>query len=323
MKKLLAGLMAIVVAFTLAGCGTKKAEADKVRIATQPNINCANMLLAKVEGYFEQEFEQMGVAVEYSSFLNAIALLEGFAARELDIGIGGDMPTLLAKANGRPVKVFSKASSSETMTALVVRKDSGITNIADLKGKKVTVYNGSISVRLLSSALNSVGLTLDDVETVNMPIPDAATAIESKQIDAATLWEPTLTKTMNTGLVTKLFDGKGGVQQNNHYYYANEDFAKNNPKILEAFIRATQKASKQIAENPRAAAEKLKDEINLPTDDLAKLLAVWDFEAGIGDAEMEELEKVEKFNRENDLTKNTVDLNDYLDKSALNAVGIK
>ena len=323
MKRLLTGFLAVAMAFTLAGCGTKKAEADKVRVATQPGVYCANMLLAKVEGYFEQELKGTGITVEYNSFISAIPMNEAFAAGSVDIGISGDVALCVAKANGLPTKIFAKTSRNEEMTALIVRPDSDIIDIASLKGKKVAVIKGTVAARLLASALNTAGLTFNDVEIVNLPVTDIANAVASKQVEAGVVWEPNLTSAINQGLAKRLFDGRGGVQQNDCYFFVSEDFAKGNQVILEAFIRAIEKANKQIAENPKAAAEKLKNEINLPTETLAELLKTFEFTPAIGNAELEELGRVEKFNIENDLTKNTIDFNTFIDKSALNAVGIR
>jgi len=323
MKKALLLFIMAAATLTLTGCDNKKAETDKVRIATQPGVYAANMLLAKVEGYFEEELKGTGIELEYTSYMSAIPMNEAFAAGAADIGISGDMALLVARANGLPTKIFSKASRSEKMVAVVVRADSNITDIADLKGKKVAVTKGTLAVRLLSSALNSEGLTLSDIEMVNLPIMDKTNALTAKQVDAAVLWEPTLTSSINQGFVKRIFDGQGGIQQNDCYYFTSEKFAAGNQVILEAYIRAVEKANKQITENPRAAAEKLKNEINLPTETLTELLKTFEFSSVIGETEFEELKRVEEFNFENGFAQTRVDLNSFIDKSALNAVGIK
>lgn len=68
---------------------------------------------------------------------------------------------------------------------IVVSKDSGINNISDLVGKKVSV--GERESGVLQNAdqiLMSHGLTFEMIETVYMSFTDAATALEKGQIDA-------------------------------------------------------------------------------------------------------------------------------------------
>jgi NitT/TauT family transport system substrate-binding protein len=75
---------------------------------------------------------------------------------------------------------------------IVANKD--INSIADLKGKKVAVNEGSVSQFYLNVLLAKAGLKETDLQTVNMTASDAGTAFVAKQVDAAVTWEPALSK---------------------------------------------------------------------------------------------------------------------------------
>ena len=75
---------------------------------------------------------------------------------------------------------------------IVAEKD--IKTIADLKGKSVAYAEGSVSQFYLGVLLKEAGLSLKDVETMNMTAGDAGAAFVAERVDAAVTWEPWLTR---------------------------------------------------------------------------------------------------------------------------------
>ncbi|MEO5915837.1 MAG: ABC transporter substrate-binding protein [Luteolibacter sp.] len=76
-------------------------------------------------------------------------------------------------------------------TALMVHKDSNIHSITDLRGKTVAVPNRFSNQRLLIfRALNDAGMSIADINMVEMPPPDMPAALYSKSVDAVTSGEP-------------------------------------------------------------------------------------------------------------------------------------
>ena len=68
--------------------------------------------------------------------------LEFLNAGSIDFGSTAGAAALVAKINGNPIKSIYVYSRPE-WTALVTRKDTGITKVADLKGKRVAVTRGT------------------------------------------------------------------------------------------------------------------------------------------------------------------------------------
>src|SRR5438309_1404540 len=75
---------------------------------------------------------------------------------------------------------------------IVANKD--INTVADLKGKKVAVNEGSVSQFYLNVLLAKAGIKETDLNTVNMTASDAGTAFVAQKVDAAVTWEPALSK---------------------------------------------------------------------------------------------------------------------------------
>ncbi|MFS9598974.1 ABC transporter substrate-binding protein, partial [Klebsiella variicola] len=77
---------------------------------------------------------------------------------------------------------------------------------ADLKGKSVAYGQGTVMEFFLSVVLGKAGLSLKDVETVNMTGGDAGSAFSTGQVDAAVTWDPYLSKGAKSGYGYKYTD---------------------------------------------------------------------------------------------------------------------
>lgn len=94
-------------------------------------------------------------------------------------------------------------------TALMVHKDSDIRNFKDLKGKRIAVPNRFSNQRLIIfKALKDNGMTLKDVQLLEMPPPDMPAALYSKSIDAVTSGEPFMAQTEMDGYGRVLYQAK-------------------------------------------------------------------------------------------------------------------
>lgn len=94
-------------------------------------------------------------------------------------------------------------------TAMMVRKDSSIARIADLKGKTIAVPNRFSNQFLIAfKGLREAGLSLQDVKIVEMPPPDMPAALYSKAVDAITSGEPFMAQTQLEGYGRVLYQAK-------------------------------------------------------------------------------------------------------------------
>ena len=103
--------------------------------------NPVSMVL-KDKGLLEKEFAKDGISIRWVQTLGSNKALEFLNAGSIDFGSTAGSAALLAKINGNPIKSIYVYSRPE-WTALVTRKDSTITKVADLKGKRVAVTRGT------------------------------------------------------------------------------------------------------------------------------------------------------------------------------------
>jgi NitT/TauT family transport system substrate-binding protein len=81
-------------------------------------------------------------------------------------------------------------------TALMVHKDSGIFRIEDLRGKRVAVPNRYSNQRfLIYKVLKERGMSLSDLQLVEMPPPDMPAALYARAVDGITSGEPFMAQT--------------------------------------------------------------------------------------------------------------------------------
>jgi sulfonate transport system substrate-binding protein len=172
----------LFAAFTLSPFAAAAAE----RLATI-DIDWATYnpvsLLLKNKGLLEQEFAKDGVAIRWVQTLGSNKALEFLNAGSLDFGSTAGAAALVGRINGNPIKSIYVYSHPE-WTALVVRKDSAIRSVADLKGKSVAVTRGTDPHIFLVRALNAANLTEKDVRMVLLQHPDGKTALIRGDVDA-------------------------------------------------------------------------------------------------------------------------------------------
>jgi NitT/TauT family transport system substrate-binding protein len=111
------------------------------------------------------------------------------------------------RQQGVPVKIVYLGHRDGT--AMMVHKDSGIRSIRDLKGKTIAVPNRfSNQYLIIFKALRDNGLTIKDVQIVEMPPPDMPAALYSKSVDAITSGEPFMAQTEMEGYGHVLYQAK-------------------------------------------------------------------------------------------------------------------
>src|ERR1700756_5676720 len=126
--------------------------------------NPVSMVL-KQKGLLEKEFSKDGISIVWVQSAGSNKALEFLNAGSIDFGSTAGSAALVARINGNPIKSIYVYSRPE-WTALVTTRDSKITKVADLKGKKVAMVRGTDPHIFLVRALLSAGMTDKDITPV-------------------------------------------------------------------------------------------------------------------------------------------------------------
>ena len=243
-RTLIARGLSTLAALGLA-CAPLAAAPSEIRIdfATYNPVS----LVLKEQKILEKAFEKDGIGIRWVQSLGSNKALEFLNASSLDFGSTAGAAALIAKTNGNPIKSIYVYSRPE-WTALVTRKDTGISKVADLKGKRVAVTRGTDPHIFLVRALAEAGLTEKDVKLVLLQHPDGRLALERGDVDAWAGLDPMMAAAeVESG--ANLFYRK---PEANTWGILNvrEAFAQENPEIVKRVLAAYEEARKWALANP-------------------------------------------------------------------------
>ena len=128
--------------------------------------------------------------VHWSDFTSGPPMLEAMASGAVDIGGVGDAPPVFAASGGEAVEIVGARETNGDQDALVVPKNSPITTIQQLKGKKIAYGSGSSGNYNLLTVLTKAGLTTKDVSLANLQPALALAAFTSGDVAAWDIWPP-------------------------------------------------------------------------------------------------------------------------------------
>ncbi len=214
-------------------------------------------LVLKRFGWLEDDFKKDGVSVKWVLSQGSNRALEYLNSGSIDIGSSAGLAALLSKANGNPIRVPYVFSRPE-WTALVVRKDSAIKQLSDLKGKKIAATKGTDPYLFLLRALKVAGIKRSEIEHIPLQHADGRVALEQGRVDAWAGLDPMMA-------ASELESGSRLIYRNvafNTYGFLNvrEEFIQTQPAAVTKVILAYERARKWIIANPSEAARILSEE---------------------------------------------------------------
>jgi sulfonate transport system substrate-binding protein len=219
--------------------------------------------LLKSQQTLERRLEPLGIQVEWLQFPAGPPLLEALNAGSIHIGHTGDSPPLFAQAAGVAFKYVGASTPSPASSAILAGKNSGVRELAGLRGKKVGFTKGSSAHTLVLRALPSVGLSIHDIESVYLSPSDARAALEAVAIDAWAIWDPYLAAIENEQEVCVLVRGEGLVS-GREFYLASAELLNGRRDLVEAFLAELERTKKWASSRPREVAEFQAEQIGMP-----------------------------------------------------------
>ncbi len=218
-------------------------------------------LVLKHFGWLEKALPQTRVSWVFSQGSNRS--LEYLNSGGVDFASSASLSAVLARANGSPIKSVYVYSRAE-WTALVVRKDSTLHTVADLKGRKIAATKGTDPYLFTLRALQQAKLTKDDVELLHLQHPDGRIALEKGDVDAWAGLDPHM--------------AASEIQAGSRLLYRNKDFnsygvvsvteryAHEHPQAIKTVLEAYEQARQWALKNPDEFARLLATESGLPLD---------------------------------------------------------
>jgi len=265
---------------------TETKELTKVSIALDwfPWSNHSGLFIAQERGYFADQGLEVNIYVPG----DPSTVLQTVAAGRDDFGISYQPELLIAREQGITA-VSIMAMVQHPLNSVMALKESGIAEPKDMKGKKIGSPGLPSDEALIDTMLRSQGLTIDDVEMVNVGF-DLVPALISKNVDAivGAYWVHESISATNQGFELNIMrmEEHGVPDFYELVVVASEEKIANEPEIVQQFVRAVTRGYQDAIADPLDAVALLK--AVKPETDLAienpgvKLLApLWSANNGV------------------------------------------
>jgi NitT/TauT family transport system substrate-binding protein len=272
---LVAGLIA------LAGTGTSFAQAE-LKVGYVPTTDMVLAAIAKDKGFFDKR----GLNVT----LTRIALISNIPAAIISNSIQVGMTTapgfLQATEAGLDlvaVAGLTKYNRGRAVVSLVAGKESGISKVADLKGKKLGVPGiGSMFDVTFRKYLTQQNVRPADVTVIEASFPTMADLVRGKQLDAVLVIEPFRSRIVDAGIGVRVVDFLDDVLTNQTmaFWIGSRQWSGQNARTLASFREGVAEGLQFLQSNEPQAREIEKKylgvnakvlpafELNLPVADL-------------------------------------------------------
>lgn len=223
------------------------------------------------------EAPKLGFKASFPNFAGGPAILEAIRAGALDIAYVGDTPPIQARASGTLLPIIATFTRQVAQYRLTSRPGLVINKLAELRGKKLSYIEGSGRQVFLIEALNRAGVSLKDVQLVNLRVADLPDAIRSGAVDVAVLTEPHVTRLVKQVGASPVLDPvEREILPSTSYFYARPDVVADPKKAaaVESFLGAFARGAKWAnANRPAWGKFYYTDFQRISADDTTAILA--------------------------------------------------
>lgn len=197
-RRLAATATALAVSAALAGCGSgegggggAEADADSTfTIGTQPWLGYGPWYIAQDQG-FDQDHD---ISVDLVNFSTDDQVTAALASGKMDAANVATHTALKLMSAGVEISIVLVQDVSTTADAIAA---TGLSEVSELKGKKVAYEEGTTSDILLQAALAKNDMTIEDITKVPLPASDAGGALLAGRTQVAVTYEPYLSEALN------------------------------------------------------------------------------------------------------------------------------
>jgi NitT/TauT family transport system substrate-binding protein len=241
--------------------------AEPLTIGTSPFEVSGLIFIAEDQGFFEQN----GISPRIKIFDAGINAMNALSAGEVDVATAADFVFARYGIDESPINGIATIGKSE-FHYIIARKDRGIRNISDLKGKKIGVARGTSGEFFLGRFLQLHGINLRDVEIVGLPPAQLTDPLLNGTVDAVSTWDPyayPIEKRLGDNALV-IPDQK--YQPMYWIVISRQDFVAGNQSRIQKFLSSLSQAEKFALEHPAEAKAIVQK--RLGTDD-AYMDRVW------------------------------------------------
>jgi len=247
-------------------------EITQVRVAALPIANLAPLYIAIEKGYFLEE----GIEVVTEGTQGGAAAIPAMVAGDIDITYTDNVPIITAVSKGLPlveIGQLTQIREDDQAVGVFVRGDSPIQTMADLAGGTLAVNSlGNITHLRVLVDLTAEGLSVDDVQFVEMPLTEIASGLTTGRVDAGFIVEPftTMVKAQGARQISDAANATtAGIPADG--LAATRKYVEENPETIAGFVRALKRGMSDAAADPENARAVLSNYTSLTPEQIASV----------------------------------------------------
>lgn len=240
-------LLLAVAVFLIMQPSVPAEEDEVIKVAYLPVVQSLPLFVAVEEGMFEKE----GLKVELVRIESPNQIIDALVSGNVDAGapsVAAGITGIVETRNPGSLKIYSLTCGTfdQLTDELLVAKNSNISSIGDLRGKRLGHIPGIQFSTMAKKILIENGVDPSEVTLMELPVPNQLPALASGGVDAVLTLEPTGTigtqKNISRFLVASPmvryvanpWCGGAGV--------ISAKFMRERPEQAEAFVRVMRQA---------------------------------------------------------------------------------
>jgi sulfonate transport system substrate-binding protein len=257
---------AVAILATTAAVWTRAQTTPQLRIGFQKGS--FNLALLKSYGLLEQRLP--GTRIQWTEFPAGPQLLEALALGSVEFGATGDAPPVFAQAAGKDVVYVGAEPPKPDSSAVLVKPDSPLKKLADLKGRRLALQKGSSAHFLAVRAVQKAGLAWTDIQPVYLPPAEARAAFERGSVDAWAVWDPYYAAAEISGELRALATSRS-LSSNNTFYLASRALSRDTA-LLRTVFQALTDTDARVQADRREAVQRYADFAGLPNATVQRMV---------------------------------------------------
>lgn len=230
----LVGLVLIAVALT--SCESQPPVAEQTLILALPKQPTSVLY---VVAYEHGLFKKHGLKVELKIYPSGKrALEEGLLTGAADIANAFDTPSALAVFDHPEMRVLASTMRADNISFIVARRDRGISQPGDLRGRHVATQAGSAIHFFLYQFLLEQGIGEKDITVTFAKIEALSGLLESGQVDAVSIRDPYFSESREKLGDQAVIFSDPGIYEQTETLVTTEKFLRERPAVVKAVLAA-------------------------------------------------------------------------------------
>jgi NitT/TauT family transport system substrate-binding protein len=233
--------------------------ADQLRLGAPPLEQNTLVYVAIDKGFFDKN--GLNVTID-DTYPTGVGPVSDVSSGALDLSISSEYVIVNRVFSGGNISILATIDRYQNEN-LISRKDFGIRNISDLRGKRIGLPRGTILEFFLGRLLELNGLSFRDVTLVEVNTTHAPDAIANGEVDALMYFQPHITRILDRlGENAVIWPG-----QSNQSLYGviagRNDWIAAHPSQIRRFLVSLDEARQYSAAHPEETQEIVRRHLNV------------------------------------------------------------